>query len=44
MSDSLTIYKQIYPAQCCKLSEMGYRSVINIRPDDEVANQPQVRS
>ena len=40
MSDSLTIYKQIYPAQCCKLSEMGYRSVINIRPDNEVANQP----
>ena len=40
MSDSLTIYKQIYPIQCPKLSEMGYRSIINVRPDNEVENQP----
>ena len=40
MSDSITIYKQIYPTQCSKLSEMGYRSIINIRPDNEVENQP----
>ena len=40
MSDSLTIYKQIYPIQCLKLSEMGYRSIINVRPDNEVKDQP----
>lgn len=40
MSDSLTIYKQIYPAQCAKLSKLGYRSLINIRPDNEQPNQP----
>lgn len=40
MSDSITIYKQIYPTQCSKLSALGYRSIINIRPDNEVKNQP----
>lgn len=40
MSDTLTIYKQIYPFQCRKLSEMGYRSIINVRPDNEVEHQP----
>ncbi|WP_296404226.1 sulfur transferase domain-containing protein [Psychrobacter sp.] len=40
MSDTLTIYKQIYPLQCPKLSEMGYRSIINVRPDNEVESQP----
>ena len=40
MSDSLTIYKQIYPTQCPKISEMGYRSIINVRQDNEVENQP----
>ncbi|AWT49929.1 hypothetical protein DLE54_10720 [Psychrobacter sp. YP14] len=40
MSDSLTIYKQIYPTQCAKLSQMGYRSLINIRPDLETEHQP----
>ncbi|MGM8870940.1 beta-lactamase hydrolase domain-containing protein [Psychrobacter sp. 2Y5] len=40
MTDNLTIYKQIYPSQCAKLAELGYRSVINIRPDDEHITQP----
>lgn len=40
MTDNLTIYKQIYPIQCSKLAELGYRSVINIRPDNEVDTQP----
>ena len=40
MTDTLTIYKQIYPTQCAKIAELGYRSVINIRPDDEHISQP----
>ena len=40
MTDTLTIYKQIYPTQCAKLAELGYRSVINVRPDDEHDSQP----
>lgn len=40
MTDNITIYKQIYPVQCAKLAELGYRSVINIRPDDEHTSQP----
>lgn len=40
MTENLTIYKQIYPVQCAKLAELGYRSVINIRPDDEHITQP----
>ena len=40
MTDNLTIYKQIYPSQCMKIAELGYRSVLNIRPDAETENQP----
>ena len=40
MTDDLTIYKQIYPSQCVKIAELGYRSVLNIRPDAEVDSQP----
>ena len=40
MTDDLTIYKQIHPRQCAKLAELGYRSVINIRPDNEHTTQP----
>ena len=40
MTDTLTIYKQIYPMQCAKLAELGYRAIINIRPDDEHSSQP----
>lgn len=41
MNDNITIYKQIYPAQCSKLAELGYRSLINIRPEAETVNQPE---
>ena len=40
MTDNLTIYKQIYPSQCVKIVELGYRSVLNIRPDAETETQP----
>lgn len=40
MTDNLTIYKQIYPSQCMKIAELGYRSVLNIRPDAETEKQP----
>ena len=40
MTDNLTIYKQIYPAQCGKIADLGYRSIINIRPDNEHITQP----
>lgn len=40
MTNDLTIYKQIYPSQCIKIAELGYRSVLNIRPDAEVDTQP----
>ena len=40
MTDNLTIYKQIYPSQCNKIAELGYRSVLNIRPDAETETQP----
>ncbi|WP_352337011.1 sulfur transferase domain-containing protein [Psychrobacter sp. 16-MNA-CIBAN-0192] len=41
MTDTLTIYKQIHPTQCAKIAELGYRSVINVRPDDEHVSQPR---
>ncbi len=40
MTENLTIYKQIYPIQCAKIAELGYRSVLNIRPDAEHVSQP----
>lgn len=40
MTDDITIYKQIYPSQCIKIAELGYRSVLNIRPDAESDTQP----
>ena len=40
MTDNLTIYRQIYPVQCAKIAELGYRSIINIRPDNEHITQP----
>ena len=40
MTDHITIYKQIYPTQCAKIAELGYRSIINIRPDNEQVTQP----
>lgn len=36
----MTPYKQIYPAQCQLLAQMGYKTLINLRFDDECPNQP----
>lgn len=40
MVESITLYKQIYPAQCQTLTSMGYKSLINLRCDHECDNQP----
>lgn len=37
---NITLYKQIYPAQCQILTTMGYKSLINLRSDCECDNQP----
>ncbi|WP_230658674.1 beta-lactamase hydrolase domain-containing protein [Psychrobacter sp. I-STPA10] len=39
-NSDITIYKQIYPIQCPTLVQLGYCSVINIRPDGECETQP----
>lgn len=44
MTDTITIYKQIYPAQCPMLADLGYRALINIRPDNESDTQPASES
>lgn len=37
---AITLYKQIHPCQCQKLFELGFKSLINLRFDDECINQP----
>lgn len=39
-SNAITLYKQIYPHQCQTLSNLGFKSLINLRFDDECDNQP----
>lgn len=41
MHTNITLYKQIYPCQCQALSELGFKSLINLRFDDEMAGQPK---
>lgn len=36
----ITLYKQIHPCQCQVLSKLGFKSLINLRFDDECDNQP----
>lgn len=36
----VTLYKQIHPCQCPTLQGLGYKSLINLRFDDECDNQP----
>lgn len=43
MSCEITLYKQIYPCQCAALADMGYKSVVNLRFDDEAIAQPASR-
>lgn len=38
---NLTLYKQIHPCQCQNLAKLGYKSLVNLRFDDEVAEQPK---
>lgn len=38
--DLITPYKQINPNHCQSLAQMGYQSLINLRADNEVPNQP----
>lgn len=40
MHDQITLYKQIYPSQCPALANLGYKSLIDLRFDDESQNQP----
>lgn len=37
---NITLYKQIHPCQCSLLVNLGYKSLINLRFDDECDNQP----
>ena len=37
----ITLYKQIHPCQCTTLAKMGYKSLINLRFDDETDAQPK---
>lgn len=37
----ITLYKQIHPCQCQTLSELGFKSLINLRFDDEIDGQPK---
>lgn len=37
----ITLYKQIHPFQCQILHKLGYKSIINLRFDDECDNQPK---
>lgn len=37
---AITLYKQIHPAQCQTLANLGFQSLINLRFDDEIDHQP----
>lgn len=36
----ITLYKQIHPCQCPDLQKLGFKSLINLRFDDEIEGQP----
>lgn len=38
--NAITLYKQIHPCQCQTLHNMGYKSLINLRFDNECDSQP----
>lgn len=38
--ETITLYRQIHPAQCPTLKALGYQSLINLRPDNESPDQP----
>lgn len=37
----ITLYKQVHPCQCQNLAKLGYKTLINLRFDDESDNQPK---
>lgn len=41
MKNTITLYKQIHPCQCSQLAKMGFKSIINLRFDDEITGQPK---
>lgn len=41
LSDSFTVSPQILPSDVPRLAAMGFKSIINNRPDSEESNQPQ---
>lgn len=40
ITEPITLYKQIHPAQCQWLYQLGIKSLINLRLDNECQNQP----
>lgn len=40
-TQAITLYKQIHPRQCQTLHELGFKSLINLRFDDESEHQPK---
>ncbi len=41
MQEAITLYKQIHPCQCSTLVHLGYKSLVNLRFDDECQGQPK---
>jgi uncharacterized protein (TIGR01244 family) len=41
LSDSFTVSPQILPSDVPRLAAMGFKSIVNNRPDNEESNQPQ---
>lgn len=41
---AITLYKQIHPSQCQTLANLGFKSLINLRFDDEIEHQPSHKS
>lgn len=41
MQSAITLYRQIYPCQCPYLAKLGFKSLVNLRFDDEVEGQPK---
>lgn len=41
MHSQITFYKQIHPKQCDGLAKLGFKSLINLRFDDEIKGQPK---
>lgn len=36
----ITLYKQIHPTQCASIARLGYKTLINLRSDNESDGQP----